>query len=109
MSCFLLFERPSTPIHLDARNAGAVVNNGYAGRRNWYGLCLGRDMNGKMTSSNARFSVAVCARGNGKYIFQIFTVTAEPQTFLSDDTTYCSPEEAERAGYKALEALARQT
>jgi hypothetical protein len=84
-------------------------NNGYAGRRNWYGLCPGRDMNGKMTSSNARFSVAVCARGNGKYIFQIFTVTAEPQTFLSDDTTYRSPEEAERAGYKALEALARQT
>jgi hypothetical protein len=66
-------------------------------------------MSEKITTSNGAFGVAVCARGDGKFIYQIFTVTAEPRTFFSDNITYCSPEEAERAGYKALEALARQS
>jgi len=52
-----------------------------------------------------RYRVAVRASEGGRYTYQIFTVAGEPRTFLSDNASYASPEEAERAGYDAIEEL----
>ena len=55
-----------------------------------------------------RFRVAVRARDGGKYMYQIFTVAAEPRTFRSDNESYATPDEAERAGYEAVAVLQGQ-
>jgi hypothetical protein len=53
------------------------------------------------------FRVAVRARENGGYTYEIFTVASEPQTLLGDKNghSYASPAEAERAGYEAVAVL----
>jgi hypothetical protein len=55
--------------------------------------------------SKSRYRVAIRASQSGRYTYQLFTLGGEPQTFLTDDTGFDSPQEAERAGYEALERL----
>jgi hypothetical protein len=62
-------------------------------------------MSGTADSAKTLYRVAVCARAGGRYTYQLFTVAAEPRTFLTADTSFDSPQEAERAGYEALELL----
>jgi hypothetical protein len=62
-------------------------------------------MNSRSKRSKSRYRVAVCARADGRYAYQLFAVAAEPRTLVTDDTTFGSPEEAERAGYEVLELL----
>jgi hypothetical protein len=63
------------------------------------------DMSDRMNEIYKRFRVAVRARDDGRYIYQIFTVAGEPRTFRSDKTSYATPHEAERAGYEAVAVL----
>jgi hypothetical protein len=51
--------------------------------------------------------VAVRARKNGGYTYQIFTVASEPKTLLStkNGCSYGSPAEAARAGFEAAAVL----
>ena len=61
-----------------------------------------------MHSNESRFKVAVRARDGGRYVYQIFTVAGEPQTFRSDNESFATPHEAERAGYEAVAVLEGQ-
>jgi hypothetical protein len=61
-----------------------------------------------MNERYLKFRVAVRARDNGQYMYQIFTLAGEPRTFQSDNRGYATPEEAERAGYDAIAVLKRQ-
>jgi predicted ATPase len=58
-----------------------------------------------MNEPDQNFRVAVRAEDSGGYVYQIFTVAGEPRTFRSDSRRYATPEEAERAGYEAVDAL----
>ena len=51
--------------------------------------------------------VAVRARKNGGYTYQIFTMAGEPKTLLSakNNDTYVSPAEAVQAGFQAVAVL----
>jgi hypothetical protein len=51
--------------------------------------------------------VAVRARTNGGYTYQIFTMASEPKTLVSpkNDDSYASPEEAVQAGFQAVAVL----
>jgi hypothetical protein len=72
----------------------------------WSILCeVERAMSSRSRRSKSQYRVAVCARPDGRYTYQLFAVAAEPRTLLTDDTTFDSPEEAERAGYEILELL----
>jgi hypothetical protein len=65
-------------------------------------------MSERMNELNQRFRVAVRARAGGRYVYQIFTVAGEPQTFRSDNESFATPHEAERAGYEAVAVLEGQ-
>jgi hypothetical protein len=58
-----------------------------------------------MHESDLKFRVAVRARDGGRYMYQIFTLAGEPRTFRSDNKSYASPQEAEKAGYEAVAVL----
>jgi predicted ATPase len=58
-----------------------------------------------MNERNKKFRVAVRAQNGGNYNYQIFTVAGEPQTLQSDNQSYATPEDAERAGYEAVAVL----
>jgi hypothetical protein len=62
-------------------------------------------MNGRAIFSRSLYGVAIRAGAGGRYTYQLFTMAGEPRTFLADDTSFESPQEAERAGYAALERL----
>jgi hypothetical protein len=62
-------------------------------------------MSGRGMVSKSRYRVAIRASASGRYTFQLFTLAGEPQTFLTDDTGFDSPQDAERPGYEALERL----
>jgi hypothetical protein len=62
-------------------------------------------MSGRGIVSKSRYRVAIRASAGGRYTYQLFTLTGEPHTFLTDDTGFDSPQEAERAGYEALQRL----
>jgi hypothetical protein len=51
--------------------------------------------------------VAVRARKNGRYTYQMFTLASEPKTLLSpkNDDSYASPAEAAQAGFQAVAFL----
>jgi hypothetical protein len=69
-------------------------------------LCeVERAMSRRSKRANSQYRVAVCARADGRYTYQLFAVAAEPRTLLTDDTSFGSPEEAERAGHEILELL----
>jgi hypothetical protein len=53
---------------------------------------------------DAMFQVAVRACGDGKFTFQIFTLSGEPRTYYAGTQSYETPTEAAQAGYKALAA-----
>ena len=52
-------------------------------------------------------TIAVRARKNGRYSYQIFTVAGEPKTLLSSRRirSYASPAEAAKAGLEAAAVL----
>jgi hypothetical protein len=62
-------------------------------------------MSGRTMISGSQYRVAIRAGAGGRYTYQLFTLAGEPRTFLADDTDFDSPQEAERAGYEALERL----
>jgi hypothetical protein len=62
-------------------------------------------MNGRAMILRSLYGVAIRASAGGRYTYQLFTMAGEPRTFLADDTSFDSPQEAERAGYAALERL----
>jgi hypothetical protein len=53
-----------------------------------------------------RFQVAVRASEDGRFTFQIFTLSGEPRTFHASSETYATPADAAKAGYEAIEAPA---
>jgi hypothetical protein len=55
--------------------------------------------------SRSQYRVAIRASAGGRYTYELFTLAGEPRTFLADDTGFDSPQEAERAGYEALDRL----
>jgi hypothetical protein len=60
------------------------------------------------TASDKRdVRVAVRARTNGGYTYQIFTIQSEPKTLLSAKRgcSYASPAEAAQAGFEAVATL----
>ena len=58
-----------------------------------------------MNERDQRFRVAVRAQDGGSYSYQIFTMAGEPRTLQSNDQSYPTPEDAERAGYEAVAVL----
>jgi hypothetical protein len=51
-----------------------------------------------------RFQVAVRASGDGRFTFQIFTLSGEPRTFHAGSQTYATPADAAQAGREAIAA-----
>jgi hypothetical protein len=51
-----------------------------------------------------RFQVAVRASADGRFTFQIFTLSGEPRTFHASSRTYATPADAAKAGYEAIAA-----
>jgi hypothetical protein len=51
-----------------------------------------------------RFQVAVRASADGRFTFQIFTLSGEPRTFHAGSQTYATPADAVQAGYEAIAA-----
>jgi hypothetical protein len=51
-----------------------------------------------------QFQVAVRATADGRFTFQIFTVSGEPRTLRADGRHYATPNDAARAGYEAIAA-----
>jgi hypothetical protein len=62
-------------------------------------------MSGRAMISKSRCRVAIRASATGRYTYQLFTLAGEPHTLLTDDTGFDSPQEAERAGYEAIERM----
>jgi hypothetical protein len=62
-----------------------------------------------LSDRNPKFSVAVRASADGRFTFEIFTVSGEPQTIEFESRYYSSPGDAERAGYEAIAANGLQT
>jgi hypothetical protein len=61
-----------------------------------------------MSENKLLFRVIVRARENGGYRYQIFSVgSADPRPSQSDNVTYATPEDAERAGLAAAAILAQ--
>ncbi len=58
-------------------------------------------------SNEQELRIAVRARKNGRYSYQIFTVAGEPKTPLSSRRirSYASPAEAAKAGLEAAAVL----
>jgi hypothetical protein len=63
----------------------------------------------QLSDRNPKFSVAVRASADGRFTFEIFTVSGEPQTIKFESRHYSSPSDAERAGYEAIAAKGLQT
>jgi hypothetical protein len=66
----------------------------------WMGLCGASDL----IERGPKFSVAVRASADGRFTFEIFTVSGEPWTLQFESPHYSSPGDAERAGYEAIAA-----
>jgi hypothetical protein len=66
------------------------------------------DMSDRMNELYKRFRVAVRARDGARYMYEIFTVAGEPRTLRSDNESFSTPHEAERAGYEAVAVLQGQ-
>jgi hypothetical protein len=62
-----------------------------------------------LSDRNPKFSVAVRASADGRFTFEIFAVSGEPQTIKFESRHYSSPSDAERAGYEAIAANGFQT
>ena len=62
-----------------------------------------------LSDRDPKFSVAVRASADGRFTFEIFTVSGEPRTIRFESRHYSSPGDAERAGYEAIAAKGFQT
>jgi hypothetical protein len=58
----------------------------------------------RVSERDPRFQVAVRASAEGRFTFQIFTLSGEPKTFHADSQTYATPADAAQAGYDAIAA-----
>jgi hypothetical protein len=58
-----------------------------------------------MHTRDQRFQVAVRATADGRFSFQIFTVSGEPRTCQADSSHYATPADAAQAGYDAISKL----
>jgi hypothetical protein len=58
----------------------------------------------QLSDRNPKFSVAVRASADGRFTFEIFTVSGEPRTIRFESQDYSSPADAERAGYEVIAA-----
>jgi hypothetical protein len=57
-----------------------------------------------LSERGPKFRVAVRASADGRFTFEIFTVSGEPRTLHFESRYYASPDDAERAGYEAIAA-----
>ena len=57
-----------------------------------------------LSERGPKFSVAVRASADGRFTFEIFTVSGEPWTLEFESPHYSSPGDAEQAGYEAIAA-----
>jgi hypothetical protein len=63
----------------------------------------------QLSDRNPKFSVAVRASADGRFTFEIFTVSGEPRTIRFEGQHYSSPADAERADYEVIAANGLQT
>jgi hypothetical protein len=63
----------------------------------------------QLSDRNPKFLVAVRASADGRFTFEIFTLSGEPQTIQFESQHYSSPVDAERAGYEVIAANGLQT
>jgi hypothetical protein len=63
----------------------------------------------QLSECGPKFSVAVRASADGRFIFEIFTVSGEPRTLQFESRHYSSPGDAERARYEAIATKGLQT
>jgi len=62
----------------------------------------------QLSERGPKFSVAVRASADGRFTFEIFTVSGEPRTLQFESRHYSSPGDAQRAGYEAIAAKGPQ-
>ena len=58
----------------------------------------------RLSENGPKFQVAVRASADGKFTFEIFSVSGEPRTLQVGSQYYATPDDAERAGYAAIAA-----
>jgi hypothetical protein len=68
--------------------------------------CVGREFawSIRLNECGPKFQVAVRASADGRFTFEIFSVSGEPRTLQVDRQYYATPDDAERAGYAAIAA-----
>jgi hypothetical protein len=57
-----------------------------------------------LSERGRKFQVAVRASADGRFTFEIFSVSGEPRTLQVGSQYYATPDDAERAGYAAIAA-----
>jgi hypothetical protein len=67
----------------------------------WTGLCVECI---RLNEGGPKFRVAVRASADGRFTFEIFSVSGEPRTLQVGRQYYATPDDAERAGYAAIAA-----
>jgi hypothetical protein len=70
---------------------------------------MGFARSSRLSERGPKFQVAVRASADGRFTFEIFAVSGEPQTLQFETGYYTSPEDAERAGYEAIAATGLST
>jgi hypothetical protein len=65
---------------------------------------LGGFTEGPVNEHDPPFRVAVRASADGRFTFQIFTLSGEPRTFHTTSQTYATPADAAKAGHEAIAA-----
>jgi hypothetical protein len=58
-----------------------------------------------LSESLQKFSVAIVATNDGRFVYQVFTVCGEPRTLLTDSKRYPTPADAARAGHEAIASM----
>jgi hypothetical protein len=61
-----------------------------------------------LSERGPKFQVAVRASADGRFSFEIFTVSGEPRTVQINSQHCPTPDDAARAGYEALAAKGLQ-
>jgi hypothetical protein len=67
-------------------------------------ILSGRGTEKPLNVRDLGFQVAVRATADGRFTFQIFTLSGEPRTFHAGSQTYATPADAASAGYEAIAA-----
>jgi hypothetical protein len=58
-----------------------------------------------LNESLENFRVAVFAMDDGRFAYQVFLVSGEPRTLLTDSALYLTPDDAAQAGYAAVASM----